>query len=210
MPHGGFELGGPLPAGGADVSSLPGWTVRATALDAVVPRAMIVSSDKLADVTPPRPIRSRLDGTQRNKSRLSPGIRPHPGLERHVLRLEIKPRREKDEAGNPIPPPAALERAVVAVESPAVSLAPGTLVRVSFGVKVPNPILSTADGLLIFDDAGWGTALRPPHSLPQLETISPLSPGTAEWRNPGNGRIATGIGVAFVDNVKIEPMTTRR
>src|SRR5262249_60862479 len=72
-----------------------------------------------------------------------------PGLKRASA---AKP--QKDRNDNPLPPPQAVERTVVAVDSPPAEFAPGSLVRVSFWVKVPTPILASADGLIVFDSAG--------------------------------------------------------
>jgi hypothetical protein len=187
LPHGSFDLSAAAPAQGAAVASLPGWVKTADALDPVTPVAAIVNADGLADKEPPK------TGA--------------PTLGRHVLRLSMTPTREKDAAGKPVPSPGALERAYVAVDSPPVGVAPGTLVRVSFWAKVPTPITAGVDGAIVYDDAGGeGLALRLTHQ--------------PTWKKyhlyrivPATGTIAvrfalTGLGTAYFDDVKIEPMVT--
>lgn len=209
LPHGGFELGGTLPPGGADVTSLPGWTVRSGALDAVTPRAMIVASTGLADPAPAPPAAGPTGRFAADRVSVKPDEATIPALERHVLKLDVHLRREAGEAGKPSPPPVALERAVVAVESPVVSAPPGALVRISFWVKIPTPIASTADGLLVFDDAGGEPlSVRLTHA-----------PGWKQYhlyrRVPPTGEIRwtaalTGIGTAYLDDVQIVPLTVRK
>ena len=58
-----------------------------------------------------------------------------PEFGRHCLYLNIGYEGEKDTQGQPLPEPQALERAVLAVDSPAADFAPGSLVRVSHPVS---------------------------------------------------------------------------
>jgi hypothetical protein len=177
LPHGSFDLSAPAPEQGAAVASLPGWVKSTDALDPVIPEAGLVNSNSLKD---------KRDGS-------------------HVLRLSIRPKREVDSSGKKLPPPGALERAYVAVDSPPVSLTPGTIVRISYWVNIPDPITASADAALVYDDAGGeGLALR----MNQ----------TKGWKKfhlyriiPASGQIAvrfalTGIGTAYFDDVKIEPI----
>jgi hypothetical protein len=204
LPHGGFELNAEPGPTGADVTSLPGWTVRADRLDKVVPSAMLVSSAKLADAPPTTPPHPNFGRFSAEKPLVAPTTAT-PGLGRTSLKLEIRPQRDKDDAGKPVPTPLALERAVVVVNSPSVSLPAGTLVRVSFWVKVPDKLKATADGLLVFDDAGG-------------EPLSVRTQHQPAWRQyhlyrrvPPTGTLSltialTGIGTAYVDDVKFEPL----
>src|SRR5262249_3317577 len=64
------------------------------------------------------------------------------------LKLEIKPKK-KD-----VPPPKVLERSFLAVNSPAVRLPPGSLVRISAFVFIPEPITASLDGALLYGSAG--------------------------------------------------------
>jgi len=102
-------------------------------------------------------------------------------------------------------PAGPLERTFLAVDSPPVRLPPGTLVRVSGWVKVPHEIGASADGVLFYDDAG-GEPLGVRVSVQQ------------HWKKfhlyrkvPASGQISvtlalTGIGVAYFDDVRIEPL----
>src|SRR5262249_29426468 len=56
------------------------------------------------------------------------------------LMLQIKPKNPQS------PPPAALERTFLAINSPAVRLQPGALVRISGWVRVPAKIAASVDG----------------------------------------------------------------
>jgi hypothetical protein len=119
--------------------------------------------------------------------------------ENHCLKLEIKPK-------NPLLPPAALERTFLAMHSPAVRLTPGSLVRITGRVHVPKPLAATADGAMLYDSAG-GEPLA-------VRVMSP----TKKWKQftwyrkvPESGKISlavalTGIGVAYFDDLKIEPL----
>jgi hypothetical protein len=182
--NGTFDLSSVAPQQGAAVASLPGWVKTVDAIDPVIPEAAIVNADGLKDADTSK---------------------TGPPLGSHVLKLSMKPKRDKDSTGKPVPPPGALERAYVAVDSPPVSLPAGTIVRISFWAKVPKPITAGVDGALVYDDAGGeGLAVR-------LTT-------TKGWKQfhlyrivPASGSIAlrfalTGIGTAYFDDAKIEAM----
>lgn len=205
LPYGQFELSGAAPDTGAAVASLPGWTTRQSVLDPVTSVAAIVNSKDLADKpaahTPALPTRytaPRFDvKPDENK--------PRPELGNQCLRLKITAKTRTDKAGNPLPPPAALERAFLAVDSPAVELPPGRLARVSFWAKVPEGIQASADGVVVYESAGG-------------EPLAVRLQATAGWqrfhlyrRVPESGKLSvtfalTGIGTAYFDDVKIEPL----
>ena len=128
-----------------------------------------------------------------------------PESGQHCLRLSIADKPELEKDGTPALPTQALERAILAVDSPPNDFAPGSLVQVSFWVKVPYPIQASADGVVIFDSAGG-------------EPLGVRISHQPKWRQyhlyrrvPPSGKIAmtfalTGIGTVFIDDVKIEAM----
>ena len=209
LPHGGFELREKAPDGGAAVSSLPGWVARKTILDPVVGTAAIVNSDSklVADPDPGFAIH--------NPDRYAPGrpvptkqdalrAAPVPTLGNHVLQFSILPK--VDPNAKPGERPQALERSFLAVDSPPAEFPPGTWVRVRFWAKLGTPIGASADGALVYDSAG-GEPLA----------VRLTTPG--RWKQyhlyrqvPASGKInvtfaLTGIGIAFFDDVAIEPLT---
>src|SRR5262249_27237537 len=118
------------------------------------------------------------------------------------LQLEIKPK-------NPDRPPAALERTFLAINSPAVHLQPGSLVRISAWVRIPKPIAASVDGALFYDSAG-GEPLAV-----RLTEPTPWKKYTLYRRVPASGTISvtlamTGIGTAYFDDVRIEPLVPDR
>ncbi len=206
FPHGGFELNAKAPAAGAAVDSLPGWKARKSILDAADGVAAIVNSDAAGVADPPLP--PIILATDRNaplRSFLPPPDVRRPSLCNHTLSLAIAPRTGVEKDGSPAAPTQALERAIVAVDSPAADFAPGALVRVSFWVKVPNGIYGAADGLVVFDSAGGeplGVRTRFQPTWKQYNLYR---------RVPADGKISmtfalTGFGTAYIDDVKIEPM----
>jgi hypothetical protein len=206
FPHGGFELSRPAPKTGASVTSLPGWTVRKLILDRADGLAAIVNTDQegLLDrpPEPPDPGKGRY-APQRVAPR-PPDFR-QPDAGHHCLMLRLDVRGENDESGRARPAPQALERTVLAVDSPPADFAPGSLVRVSFWAKVPYPIGTSADNFVVFDTAGG-------------EPLGVRIGVTTTWKEfhlyrrvPAHGKVAmtfalTGFGTAFVDDVRIEPM----
>ncbi len=114
------------------------------------------------------------------------------------LMLQITPK-------NPLLPPAALERAFLAIYSPAIKMQPGSLVRISGWVKIPKEIKGSADGALFFDSAGG-------------EPLGIRLNAATDWRHytfyrrvPATGVISvtlslTGLGTVYYDDWKIEPL----
>src|SRR5262249_43312050 len=128
---------------------------------------------------------------------------PHDG--KQCLKLEIKPKKkEKDLA------PGVLERTFLAINSPAVHLEPGTLVRLSGWVRIPKPLAASADGALFYDSAGGE-----PLAIRLLGPAKKWKQFTWYRRVPSSGAInltvaLTGIGEVYVDDLKIEPLTPGR
>jgi hypothetical protein len=122
----------------------------------------------------------------------------YPAEGKQCAMLQIKPRE-----GRPVPP--ALERTMVALVSREVKLPPGTLVQVSGWVNIPAPITASPDGALMFDSAGGEPlAIR-------LTDPTPWKKLTVFRRVPSSGTLnvtlaLTGIGTAYFDDVRIEPL----
>lgn len=117
---------------------------------------------------------------------------------KQCLKLQITPK-------NAQAPPLALERTFLAIHSPAVRLAPGTLVKITAWVKVPKPIAASADGALFYDLAG-GEPLAV-----RITGPTPWKQYTLYRKVPASGTInvtlaLTGIGTAYFDDVRIEPL----
>ncbi len=211
LPNGGFELNGPIPKDGVVVSGLPGWSARSGSIgnDRVLVAAGIVPSEKLEDPPSEQAVKEEPEtvfSPGRPIARADEGyLPPAPELGQGVLKLEVRSRVETDRDGKPIPFVRPLERTFLAVDSPPVRLPPGTLVRVSGWMKVPTAIGGTADGALFYDDAGG-------------EPLAVRVAQTGGWRKfhlyrrvPQTGQISvtlalTGVGVAYFDDVKIEPL----
>jgi hypothetical protein len=123
-------------------------------------------------------------------------VPPHEGKQCAMLKIQAKPNR---------PAPAALERTVVALCSPVVRLAPGTLVQVSGWVCIPAAITASPDGALLYDSAGGDAmALR-------LSDPIPWKKFTVYRRIPASGTIQvtlalTGLGTVYFDDIRIEPL----
>jgi hypothetical protein len=130
---------------------------------------------------------------------LADRVTEEPKEGKQCLRLRIKPK-------DPLHPPAALERTFLAVHTPAVRLQPGTLVRITGWVRLLGNIAASTDGALVYDNAGGEPlAIR-------------LTAGQPKWKQftlyrkvPATGTInvtmaLTGIGTAYFDDVKIEPL----
>lgn len=123
--------------------------------------------------------------------------RPKDG--KQCLCLEVK-------AQNPQLPPRALERTFLAVQSAPSHLPPGTPVMISGWVRIPESIKASVDGALIYDSAGGeplGVRLTdaPKWQRVTLYRIVPAS---------GNVSVTlalTGLGKAYFDDVRIEPLT---
>ena len=67
--------------------------------------------------------------------------------------LHVRQAERKDGNGNVIKNQLPLERTFLAVDSPAVKLPAGTLVRITGWIKVEGAIAGTADGALLFQSA---------------------------------------------------------
>jgi hypothetical protein len=210
LQYGEFNLAEHLPESGLPVDRLPGWSARYGSLDQVDPTAMIVNAKKLAEKVEPRPAPKPLRGIWTAGREIHPPdegyMRPQPDLGPSVLKLEFRSKQDVDKDGKArdlVQGP--LERSYLAVDSPVVQLPPGTLVRVSAWIRIPREIRGSADGFLFYDDAGG-------------EPLSVRLAVQPEWRQfhlyrivPESGKMhvtiaLTGIGVAYVDNVAIEPM----
>jgi hypothetical protein len=104
--------------------------------------------------------------------------------------------------------PQVLERTYVAIHSPAVRLPPGTPVKISAWVRLPRGVAGSTDGAMLYDSSGGE-----PLALRLAEATG------ADWKQytlyrrvPASGAInvtmaLTGLGTAYFDDVKIEPLT---
>jgi hypothetical protein len=136
----------------------------------------------------------------------SPGSRPgqrQPYVPQAQSPLQA-PTTQPTDAKAP-PPPAALERTFLAINSPAVHLPPGTLVRISVWMFVPAGIMSSADGALFYDSAG-GEPLAV-----RINSAMNWKKFTLYRRVPASGSLyvtmaLTGLGKVYFDNVRIEPL----
>jgi hypothetical protein len=121
---------------------------------------------------------------------------PHEGKQCAMLKIQPKPKHLA---------PAALERTVVALSSPVVRLAPGSLVQVSGWVCIPAAITASPDGALLYDSAG-GDAMA-------IRLTDPVAwkKFTVYRQTPASGTIQvtlalTGLGTVYFDDVRIEPL----
>jgi hypothetical protein len=206
LPDGDFDRLRPTDTRGLEVTTLPGWSVQEVALDDVVMSARIVSAEESQEqvVLKPVPPRQIYLPTSHAK-RIEEAQPPKPELGRGVLRLSIGPKPVTLKKGEKAPPePRALERVFLAVNSPAVTLPPGSWVRISGWVRLPGPIRASVDGAMLFDNtAGEGYAVR-------------LTEKT-DWKKfhfyrkvPENGEVRvrmalTGFGTAYFDDIRVEP-----
>jgi hypothetical protein len=133
-----------------------------------------------------RPQWTTLDNVS-GTARLTPGEAEEG---RQCLMLQIKPK-------NSLSPPEALERTFLAVNSPLVRLAPGALVRISGWVRIPSPIVASADGALFYDTAGGEalavrlTGATKPRAREEMKTetltpqlLNPAGPTVAPEQDP--------------------------
>jgi hypothetical protein len=211
LPNGDFELTS-LPVAGTPVSALPGWSARFGTVDRVEAAAGIVPVETIRD-KPPAPTNPPLPPLIGlfKPSRLpltTPGEPPPWNVGQGVLRLEVRRRSDSALPNAPSTSPPAeppLERTFLAVDSPAIPLPPGSLVRISGTFRVPQPLTGSPDGLLFYDDAGGEPlAVRLTHQ-PQWKRFHLYR------RVPADGRIGltvalTAIGVAYCDDLRIEPL----
>ncbi|MEI7687814.1 MAG: hypothetical protein WCL32_22640, partial [Planctomycetota bacterium] len=102
--------------------------------------------------------------------------------------------------------PLVLERSLLALTSPPVKLAPGSLVRISAWVRIPVAITASSDGALFYDSAaGEPLAVR-------LSDATGWKKYTLYRKVPESGQISvtlalTGLGSVYFDDVRIEPLT---
>jgi hypothetical protein len=135
------------------------------------------------------------DGVELSTDRVT----DEPKEGKQCLRLRIK-------AKDPLHSPAALERTFLAVHTPAVRLPAGTLVRVTGWVRLPGGVGASTDGALVYDSAGGEPlAIRLTGAQPKWKQF------TLYRKVPSTGTInvtmaLTGIGTAYFDDVKIEPL----
>jgi hypothetical protein len=126
-------------------------------------------------------------------------VTDQPKEGRQCLMLQIKTRDPKS------PPRAVLERTFLALNSPTVRLQPGTLVRVSGWVRIPQQITASVDGALLYDSAGGEPmAVR-------LREATPWKQLTLYRKVPSSGTMSvtlalTGLGTVYFDDVRIEPL----
>jgi hypothetical protein len=135
------------------------------------------------------------------------GSLPHGGNQ--CLMIEVKQKAApKPVAGKPAakqPPILGLERTYVALHSPPVRLAPGSLVRISAWVRTKQSIGCSSDGALFYDSVGG-------EPLGVRITYEPKWKRFALFRRvPPSGTISvvlamSGLGTVFFDDVKIEPL----
>lgn len=210
LPHGGFELSGIVAAAGVPVHALPGWSARFGTLDKVDVAAGIVPAEKLAEKPVPRKTPEPVKGLWapgREAAAPDDGYTPPtPTLGKSLLRLEVRPRIEYGRDGKPREPSQApLEKTFLAVDGPAVQLPPGTLVRISGWIRIPQPITGSVDGALLYDDVGG-------EPLAVRLSVQPHWKQFHLYRHvPSSGQISvtlalTGVGVAYFDDIRIEPL----
>jgi hypothetical protein len=210
LPGGTFEPDGEIPKTGIPVEGFSGWTARYGTLDRVDVAAGIVPSTKLEDKNDPKPRPKDPKKFAPSRPIVLPGdnyVPPAPELGRGVLKLEVRLRVEFNKDGKPLEQPTRpLERTFLVAESPPVRLPPGTLVRVSGWVKIPDNLQRTADGVLFYDDAGGE-----PLGVRLVGTVGRWKRYHLYRRVPPSGQMTltvalTGIGVAYFDDLRIEPL----
>ena len=113
--------------------------------------------------------------------------------------LEVKPRDPK------APVPEALERTFLALNSPQVHLQPGSLVRISGWVRIPKPIIASADGALLYDSIG-GEPLAVRLTDPCVWKQFTLYREVPESGTFYVTLALTGIGRVDFDDVRVEPL----
>jgi hypothetical protein len=191
-----------LPDG--DFEVIPGrpqqaWSPQDVTLDPVVLRAERVKEVWMREVKKDKDA----DGNPLPPPKIPPKFLPKkltgPAKEgKQCLLLEIKPK-------DPLVVPEALDRTFLAINSPMMSLPPGTLVRVSGWMLIPDPIRASPDGALFYDSAGGE-----PLAVRRMQTN-----GWEQFRLyrrvPASGTFnvtlaLTGIGTVFFDDVRVEPL----
>ncbi len=188
-------------------TALLGWTVRQSTVDAVDMDARIVAAPKLSEspkVTTPRDPYKPSSTTRIPDPR---DTQPKPTLGEKILSLRVRPKALVGSNGKLQPAPAVLENTFLSVTTPAVRLQPGTIVRISAWVQVPETIKGTADGVLFYDSIGgeaFGVRFTEARGWTKYHLYR---------RVPATGVVSvtmalTGLGVANFDDVRIEPLTS--
>lgn len=148
---------------------------------------------------------ANLDGLELNARRMP--LQPKEG--KQCLMLEIKTKKVVTPDGKQPLPPQGLERTYLAINSPSVRLPPGSLVRLSFWVRIPDPIVASADGALFYDSCGG-------EPLAVRLSFQPTWKQYTLYRwVPASGLVnvtmaLTGLGRVFFDDVRIEPLQSER
>jgi hypothetical protein len=125
-------------------------------------------------------------------------VTDHPHTGNQCVMLRVAPKDPKSV-------PSVLERTCVLLHSPVVRLAPGTLVRISAWVRIPQQIAATMDGALLYDSIGGEPlAIR-------LKAATAWKKLSLYRRVPASGKVnvtlaLAGIGEVFFDDVRIEPL----
>ncbi|MBY0525180.1 MAG: hypothetical protein K2R98_17370 [Gemmataceae bacterium] len=195
-----------LPEGGFEVSpdqAPSAWLPQEVTVDEVT-----LAAWRVADLSEPP---EKKPETEAKSTNIPPSgldlSKPKPAAEKpkegeRCLKLQIKPKDKEH-------PPSALERTFLAINSPAVRLQPGTLVRISAWVRIPSPISASVDGALLYDSAGG-------------EPLAIRMTGATGWKKytlfrrvPESGALSvtlalTGIGTVYFDDVRIEPLVPDR
>ncbi len=125
---------------------------------------------------------------------------PREGKQCLMLKLSAK---------NALKTPQVLERTFLAIHSPAVHLPPGTPVRISAWVCVPEAITGSPDGALLYDSAG-GEPLAVRLTQPTIWKQFILYRTVPESGLVHVSMALTGLGTVYFDDVRIEPMTDKK
>jgi len=209
---GNFDALKPTDARGVAVTTLPGWTEQEVALDEVVTSVRIVSSGEAKDTEPKKkegPAQPYLPTSW--TKRLEDPIPPKPVLGTGVLKLTVSPKPVVLKKGEKAPlEPQALERVFLAVNTPAVKFTPGTWVRISGWMKLPDTIRASADGAMFFDTtAGESYSIRLNDPIKHKDL--PIWKQYHFYRKvPASGELRvrlalTGFGTAYFDDIRVEP-----
>lgn len=205
VPDGDFEAALRRSPGGAAVTDHAGWTVQQQTLDAVQLEAKLVPAGLAKQERPPKPPRKK-DRYDPSTGYSEPDEPPQPELGAGVLKLEIQPKVVVSQRDNkPLPAPAALERTYLAANTPAVRLQPGTWVRVSGWLRVPHGVQASADGVMLFDNAGgegMGVRITDPTGWKKFHLYRRVPDSGVMWVTAA----LTGIGTVYVDDIRIEPL----